>query len=133
MSGELLVHSCDGCGGTLLLDPSWESRLRYADSHFGVYTLCRSCEEKEVKREAKVVVQPGTRCTHRMYQGGPFSELVVTAVDGEFVTVAPIGLVGETPERARKLLHRTWPLFLLDNQPEDRLVFRRADLKMRGL
>lgn len=126
----LLVHSCDGCSGTLYLDPSWETRIEASHKHFGgPYILCRKCQAKEDKREAAVVVQKGTRCRHKVYHSGPFSDLVVTAADGDTVTVAAIGLGGETEERTMELLRRCWPSYLLDTWP----VFNRADLHMQGL
>jgi hypothetical protein len=128
----LLVHSCDGCGGTLLLDPlnGWTAeRLNYANNTFGVYILCKTCQTAEDKREAGVTVQRNTRCVHKLYPGGPFSDLVVTAVDGERITVAVVGLGGVADERRREILGRWWPVFMLDSG----FVFPRSDLRMLGL
>jgi hypothetical protein len=128
----LLVHSCDGCGGTLLLDPlnGWTAeRLNYANNTIGVYILCKTCQAAEDKREAGVTVQRNTRCVHKLYPGGPFSDLVVTAVDGERITVAVVGLGGVADERRREILGRWWPVFMLDSG----FVFPRSDLRMLGL
>jgi hypothetical protein len=128
----LLVHSCDGCGGTLLLDPDngWTpERLEYSNNTFGVYIFCKTCQAKEDKREAAVVVQKNTRCVHKLYPGGAFSDLVVTAVDGERITVAVLGLGGVEPERQREILGQCWPGFLLSSN----FVFPRSDLLMKGL
>jgi hypothetical protein len=128
----LLVHSCDGCGGTLLLDPDngWTpERLNHANITFGVYILCKPCQAREDKREAAVVVQKNTRCVHRLYPDGPFSDLVVTAVEGERVTVAVLGLGGTSDERKREILGQCWPGFLLSSN----FVFPRSDLRMIGL
>lgn len=127
----LLVHSCDGCGGTLLLDPDngWTAeQLIHANNTFGVYILCKTCQAREDKREGAVVVQRGTRCVHRLYPGGPFSDLVVTATDGESVTVAVLGMGGVAPERTREVLGRWWPAHMLDSG----LVFPRSALRMLG-
>jgi hypothetical protein len=128
----LLVHSCDGCGGTLLLDPAngWTSdRLNYSNNTFGVYIYCKACQDKDDKREAAVVVQKNTRCVHKLYPGGPFSDLVVTAVEGERITVVVLGLGGTSEERKREILGRCWPGFLLSSN----FVFPRSDLRMLGL
>lgn len=128
----LLVHSCDGCGGTLLLDPlkGWTAdQLEYANSHFGVYILCKTCQDKEDKRESAATVQKGTRCTHRLYHDA-FSDLVVTAVDGDRITAVPIGLGGVPEERHREILGRSgWPVWLLDKG----FTFYRSELHMKGL
>lgn len=125
-----LVRSCDGCGGTLLLDPSWESKVEQSNKGSGgPYILCKTCQAREDKREAAVVVQKGTRCAHRLYLGGPFSDLVVTAVDGERVTVIVLGLGGVAPERQREILGRWWPSWMLAKN----FVFDRSELRMKGL
>jgi hypothetical protein len=129
---KLLVHSCDGCGGTLLLDPrsGWTSeKLDYANNTFGVYILCATCQAREDAREAGVPVQVGTRCVHKLRPGGVFSDLVVTAVDGDRITVAVVGLGGESDERKNEILRRCWPEFLCNSD----LVFLRSELRMKGL
>jgi hypothetical protein len=128
----LMLHSCDGCGGTLLLDPDngWTAdRLNYADSTFGVSILCKTCQAREDKREAAVIVQKNTRCVLKLYPGGPFSDLYVSAVEGDRITVGVLGLGGESPERVREILGRCWPVHLLDRG----FVFHRSELWMRGL
>jgi hypothetical protein len=122
----LLAHSCDACGGQLLLDPSMESWLRYADSTFGVYTRCGRCQRAEDKREAAVNVQLHTRCAHKRYPGGLFAELAVTGLFSDvatrtlMVTVCVIGL-GPLPLAEQNVIlgragvpawfqeRRTWP------------------------
>jgi hypothetical protein len=130
----VLVHSCDGCGGTLFLDPSMESWLKFADSTFGVYTLCRKCQAAEDKREAGVTVQKGTRCVHRALPGGPFSDLSVSEVlpaDDEHplrVTVWVLGFGGLAPERVAEIEARCWPAVM-----RGRRTFLRSELSMKGL
>jgi hypothetical protein len=127
----VLVHSCDGCGGTLHLDPSMESQVRFNDAHFGwPYTYCGKCRRAEEKREAAVTVQKGARCRLRSWPSGPFADLVVTAVDGDRITVASLGLGGVPAEEQRVILARAgWPARIIDAG----FVLTRADLHMEGL
>lgn len=132
----LLVRSCDGCTGTLLLDPSMESACRESDRHFGgPYILCGKCRRAEDKREAAVTVQFHTRCAHKRYPIGSFADLAVTALHTDLatrelmVTVCIIGL-GPLPLAEQNVIlsragapawfqeRRTWP---------------RSELLMRGL
>jgi hypothetical protein len=131
----LLVRSCDACGGTMLLDPSMESWLKYADATFGVYTLCGKCQRAEDKRQAAVDVQLHTRCAHKRYPGGLFSDLAVTGLFSDratrtlMVEVCVIGL-GPLPLAEQNVIlgragvpawfqeRRTWP---------------RSELLMKGL
>jgi hypothetical protein len=129
---KLLVHSCDSCGGTLLLDPrnGWTSdRLDYANNTFGVYILCKTCQAREDAREAGVPVLAGTRCVHKLRPGGVFSDLVVAAVNGDQITVAVVGLGGQTEEQKNEIIRRCWPEFLCNSG----LVFLRSELHMKGV
>jgi hypothetical protein len=111
------------------LDKGWTAEeLEYANNTSGVYILCKTCQDKERKREAAVTVQPNTRCAHRSYPGGPYSELFVVSADGDQVTVGVLGLGTYTDERQDEVTARFWPTIM-----QGRRVFCRYDLLMKGL
>jgi hypothetical protein len=124
----MLVHSCDGCGGTLIFSPWEEDRLLRSNNTFGLYVFCRKCQEREDAKEAAQPAVPHARCAHRDLPAGPFSDLYVTAVEGDQVTVGVLGFNGLTPERVTALEEWAWPASM-----RGRRTFARAELRMRGL
>jgi hypothetical protein len=120
-------RGCDGCNGTLLLD---EEQALYAESldDAGAYLLCRTCQRRADAEEKARPVVPRARCLHRYYQRGPFSELVITKVEGDQVTVAVLGMGGTDDARQDEILARWWPTSM-----QGRRCFYRYDLLMKGM
>jgi hypothetical protein len=129
--------SCARCAGDMLIDPAsiaslaeggWSPARSLPGE--GPVIYCAKCRPIVDAEEARKPVVPGARCVLAMHPRGPFSDLFITAVDGDRVTVCVLGLGGVEPGRARELLAAWWPAGLWDRDP---LTFGRSELRMRGL
>jgi hypothetical protein len=90
--------------------------------HLGQFPVfyCRGCQAVVDREQAAIPCVRGARCVHASYQGGPFSGLVVKAVDGRFVTVTVPDCPGDD------VLARCWPPAM-----HGRRIFYRHELLMR--
>ena len=113
---------CHRCSRDLVYQPGILQQLRAR----GVPTYCPRCQKiVDAERAARPVV-PRMRCVHVDYQGGPFSDLVITAVDGDQVTVSVLGFPDW--DKAKLILARWWPGIM-----QGRRTFSRGELLMKGI
>jgi hypothetical protein len=113
---------CHRCSRDLVYQPGILQQLRAR----GVPTYCPRCQKiVDAERAARPVV-PRMRCVHVDYQGGPFSDLVITAVDGDQVTVSVLGFPDW--DKAKPILARWWPGIM-----QGRRTFSRGELLMKGI
>ena len=112
-----------------MLEPEQAATAAALDAA-GAHVLCGPCRRAADAEEAARPIAAGRRCTLALYQSGPFSDLFITAVGGDLVTVGVLGMAGVEPARVRGMLAAWWPAGLWDRDP---LTFSRSELRMKGL
>ena len=115
----LALVSCWRCAGHLLFEPGVVAGLRRA----GAGTYCTRCKKIVDAGQARPLAR-GSRCVHVQYQSGPFSQLIVSSVDGDQVTVFILGF----PDREPDYSLRWWPPIM-----QGRRVFSRGELLATGM
>lgn len=116
------LTSCWRCSAFLVWQPGIVQGLHAR----GAGTYCQRCTKlNEAEEQGKPVVR-NARCVHVDYQSGPFSDLVITAVDGDQVTVSVLGFPDR--DKAEPVLARWWPGIM-----QGRRTFSRGELLMKGL
>lgn len=127
-------RGCAGCNGTLLLDET-QAATAEAGDRAGAYLLCGRCRKTADAEQAKRPAVRNRQCAHVLHQSGPFSDLYVTEVEGEHVTVGCLGLNGIEEERFDAILEAWWPAGMRVPSRQAGRVFRflRSELLMKGI
>lgn len=118
---------CENCQTELLVEPGYADWL-FSMGESAPPLYCERCKAAVMREEQRKPVTVNARCVHVDLQRGPFSELVITKVDGDRITVSVLGLGGTDPERQAEMTGRWWPAIM-----RGRCVFSRNELLMRGL
>jgi hypothetical protein len=103
---------------------AWDPHVLAALLAAGAPVLCKRCKAIVDAETAVRPVVKGGRCVHVDYQSGPFADLVIKAVDGDYVTVGVLGW----PDADDGALGRWWPRIM-----HGRRTFNRGELLMRGM
>lgn len=134
--------SCYHCSGDMFIDEAsvaslavggWSSDTAMPGE--GPIIYCRKCKPIVDREQAARAVAKNSQCVHVMLPRGPFSDLYVKAVEGEFVVVGCLGLNGVDPERFEAILGTWWPagMRVPSRQAGRSFRFRRSELLMKGI
>lgn len=118
---------CERCQVELLVEPEYADWL-FSKGETAPSLYCERCKADVMREEQAKPVVVRARCVHVDLQRGPFSELVITKVEGDRITVAVLGLGGTDAERQAEITGRWWPGVM-----QGRREFSRNELLMRGL